>query len=67
MYMFVIGHCVACETQLTFNPDRVPSLRVNGVREPLCRGCHAEWNKIHRPGQEPLAIHEDAYEPQEVN
>ena len=67
-FMFVIAPCVACGVTITFNPERVPSLRVNGSREPLCRGCHARWNEIHRlaHGLEPLPIPEGAYEPEEV-
>lgn len=67
-YMFVIGSCVACRATITFNPTWVPSIRVNGSREPLCPACHARWNQIHRvsKGLEPLPIHPEAYEPEEV-
>jgi hypothetical protein len=36
---FCTGSCLACRRPFTFNPMRVPSLRVNGVREPICEGC----------------------------
>lgn len=62
-WMYVIGNCVSCKTVIGFNPDLVPSIRVNGVREPLCLDCVARWEKIH--GQK-VNIHPDAYEPQEV-
>ena len=61
MFMFVIGHCCACHVQITFNPTHVPSLRVNGSREPLCRTCAVKWHAIHRPGKEPV-IHPEAFE-----
>jgi hypothetical protein len=62
-WMFVAGRCAACQTFITFNPDLVPSIRVNGVKEPLCPECVAKWEQIH--GQK-VNIHPEAYEPQEV-
>lgn len=66
-FMFVIGNCCACHAPITFSPSRVPSLVVAGSREPLCRGCHARWNKIHRTSQglPPVEAHPDAWEPEE--
>ena len=67
-FMFVIGHCIACGVYLTFNPHYVPSLIVEGQREPLCRGCHSRWNKIHRvdKGLEPITLHPEAYKEAEA-
>jgi hypothetical protein len=67
-FMFVVGSCVACHAMITFNPHHVPSLRVRGEREPLCKSCFARWNKIHRTSQglEPLPLHPEAYESEEV-
>jgi len=64
MYCFVVGNCCACGALVTFNPVRVPSLTVNGSKEPLCRGCFARWNAIHRvpKGLEPVEAHADAWE-----
>ena len=56
-----VCRCVACGVTLKVNPNLCPSLRVNGVRQPICRACHALWNQIHRPGLEPLPIKEGAY------
>lgn len=63
--MFVIGDCVACKSLITFNPDHVPSLRVNGVREPLCKACFDRWNELHRvsKGLPPEPLHPEAYSP----
>lgn len=44
---FVIAPCLGCGIPFPFNPDRVPSLRVNdegqpdprGRRQPVCRTC----------------------------
>lgn len=68
MFLFVFGTCVACRTPITFNPDKVPSIRVNGEREPLCLSCHGRWNQIHRvsKGLKPIPVEPDAYEPAEV-
>jgi len=64
-YVFVLGCCCACRAVIGFNPNHVPSLRVNGKREPLCPGCHKKWNEIHRvsKGLEPIEAHPDAWEP----
>jgi hypothetical protein len=63
-FMFVMGFCIACHTPISFNPHTVPSLRVNGTREPLCRGCANKWNKLHPENARPIAA--DAYEAAEV-
>ncbi len=58
--MFCMGYCVACRAFIAFNPVHVPSLTVNGEREPLCRSCAELWRTIHnRPD---ITIHKDAYE-----
>ena len=66
-YYFMVAGCVACEVTITCNPDYVPSLVVNGHREPICKNCHARWNEIHRisKGLDPVPVHPQAYEPQE--
>ena len=67
-YMYVHGFCINCGTSISFNAHRVPSIRVNGCREPLCAGCHDKWNEMHRTskGLDPVSIHPNAYEPVEV-
>ncbi len=67
-YMFLIAECVACGATFTCNPELVPSIRVGGKREPICRVCHARWNEIHRTSQglAPEEARPGAYEPQEV-
>lgn len=59
-YAIMVGRCVACHTRIIFNPIRVPSLRVNGVREPLCEACANKWNQLHPDKAHP--IHPEAYE-----
>ena len=64
-YAFCVGRCCACGEAISFNPLKVPSLRIDGERQPLCRNCFDLWNEIHRinQGLDPLPIHPDAYEP----
>jgi hypothetical protein len=38
-YLWAIGPCFGCQQLFGFDPDRVPSVRVNDIREPVCRNC----------------------------
>ena len=38
-YAIATGTCYTCGALFNFNPVRVPSVRVDGVREPICRAC----------------------------
>ncbi len=62
-YMYLVANCISCKCLFTCNPDLVPSLKVNGVKEPLCRSCTEVWEKIHGKTD---TILPGAYEPQEV-
>ena len=66
-YMMMVSPCVNCGKTLICNPDAVPSIRVNGTKEPLCENCFNEWNEIHRTskGLEPVKLNPKAYEPAE--
>ena len=65
-YMMVHTACVACSRVVGINPTHCPSLRVNGEREPICRVCFNEWNRVHRVarGLDPIPLHPQAYEPE---
>ena len=78
-YELLLFVCVSCNAQDTANVELVPSLRVkrdtdgqvyaspDGQREPLCRNCSTTVNEIRADaGMEPIIVHPDAYEPQEV-
>jgi hypothetical protein len=56
--------CFGCGRPFGFNPHRVPSVVVHGVRQPICRTCVelANPNRIAK-GLEPIAILPGAYEP----
>lgn len=62
-YAILMTHCCNCGKTIACNPVKVPSIRVNGTKEPLCRNCFNEWNKIHRTSQglPPVELHPDAY------
>lgn len=61
-YMFVIGPCL-CGAPMTYNPNTVPSIRIDGVRKAVCRSCVERANpKRIANGLEPIVIQADAYE-----
>lgn len=63
-FVFATGLCHSCRCLFSFNPHRVPSLRVNGVREPICLACMTAANKLRiERGEPPHPIHPDAYIP----
>lgn len=66
VYVMVFGNCISCGVFMGFNPAKVPSLRINDVREPLCLECFNKWNQIHRisKGLEPEPLSPNAYMPQ---
>jgi len=66
-YMLATAPCVHCKQLFSFNPDLVPSVRVNGIKEPICKAC-VLWANPKRiaKGLEPIRILPGAYEPQEV-
>jgi len=63
-YVFATGNCIGCGQAFTFNPLRVPSIPINGTREPVCRACIERANQ-RRPalGLEPIIPLPGAYEP----
>jgi len=63
-YAFVISACAACGNSFSYNPLRVPSVRIKGNREPICRPCVEGWSaRKVAAGQPALEIPADAYEP----
>ena len=63
-YITATAECVHCHQPFTFNPMRVPSVVVNGLREPLCEPC-VTWANAERErrGLPLFTVHADAYEP----
>jgi len=69
VYMFVLGPYVRCGKIFSFNPERVPSMRLtpDGPREPICKEC-VEWANMLRKeeGAPEIVPLPGAYEPEEV-
>jgi hypothetical protein len=66
-YMYVIGNCFGCGNRFTFNADKVPSIPINGVREPVCANCVERANLMREAnGLDPIVVLPGAYEPEEV-
>lgn len=63
---YVLAHstCFGCGRPFGYNPHRVPSIRINGVREPICASCVeiANTERVKR-GLDPIVPLPDAYEP----
>jgi hypothetical protein len=38
-YAYCTSACFGCGRLFSYNPVRVPSIRVNGNREPICQTC----------------------------
>jgi len=62
-YISIIGQCYSCGKPFHFHPNLVPSLRINGVREPICKDCVDRANPIRKKKGLPEITYEpDAYE-----
>lgn len=58
------GTCVNCGQVFAFNPNWVPSVRVNGTREPVCLDCVRRANPVRKAkGLPEIVVHPQAYEP----
>lgn len=62
-YMWCMALCFRCKTCFGFNPHKVPSVTVNGTREPICLNCVTAVNpKRIANGLEPIVPLPGAYE-----
>jgi hypothetical protein len=62
-YAFCISPCIGCGRVFNYNPMRVPSVTVNGSREPICQRCVDRVNPTRiANGLEPIVPLPDAYE-----
>jgi hypothetical protein len=62
-YAFVLGACIVCKQPFTFHPHLVPSVVINGVREPICESCVRAANPLRRArGLPEIEIHPRAYD-----
>lgn len=53
-YAIMFGTCAACHKPIGFNPHKVPSLMVDGKREPICETCANRWNELHPENARPI-------------
>lgn len=65
-YMACIAPCLRCRRPFSFHPERVPSIRVDGERRPMCQEC-MEWfnSEREKAGLDPVPILPGAYDPVE--
>jgi len=62
-YVTCIGTCIGCKKTFSFNPHKVPTVRVEGVKREICRTCIEIANpKRIANGLEPCEILPGAYE-----
>lgn len=56
-YAFCLAPCVRCKQPFSFNPHKVPSIRVpppDGPKQPLCRSCVEVLQEVRKQqGLEP--------------
>lgn len=70
-YAMAHSRCYGCGQMMSYNPMRVPSVRIKdgrpdpeGKREPICRSCIERVNPRRiANGLEPIVPFADAYEP----
>jgi len=61
-YALATSSCAGCRKLFSYNPVRVPSIRLNGNREPICQSCIEIVNpKRIANGLDPIVPHPDAY------
>lgn len=66
-YMYVLGSCFGCGQRFAFSAERVPSIVVDGEREPICLQCVTRVNPTRvAAGLDPIVPLPGAYEPDEV-
>ena len=73
-FMIATSECIGCGGLFSYNPELVPSIRLNenrepdpnGKREPICRNCVERVNPVRvSRGLKPIEIVPGAYEPNE--
>lgn len=63
-YAYATSTCIGCRRLFSYNPVRVPSVRVLGERQPICAVCVARVNPLRLAnGLDPIVPLPDAYEP----
>jgi hypothetical protein len=61
-YVMIVGTCIGCKGVFGFNPVHVPSVRIDGKREPICKACVDRVNPIRKMhGVPEIVPHPEAY------
>lgn len=61
-YVSVIGTCIGCGQPFSFHPNKVPSIRIRGVRREICAACVAAANPRRiANGLAPIVVLPGAY------
>lgn len=55
-YMVAMGECFACKRIFSFNADLVPSIAIEGVRQPICLDCVNRANLKRQATGMPLIV-----------
>jgi hypothetical protein len=62
-YALCTSECFGCHRIFSYNPMRVPSIRINGNRKPICLECVKRANPIRAEnGLPPIVPAPDAYD-----
>lgn len=63
-YVLCMGACFACKKPFSFNPNKVPSIRVDGMKREVCESCIRLANPRRKAnGLDEIVIRDGAYEP----
>jgi hypothetical protein len=63
-YVMCAAACFGCKQPFYFNPNKVPAIRVEGEKMPVCRDCIERANRARIAiGIAPFEIDPHAYEP----
>ena len=63
-YAIATGSCIGCKKLFGYNPHKVPSIPIGGVRQAICRSCAGIVQENQRRDGLPVTeIHPEAYEP----
>lgn len=63
-YAVAISPCFGCRKTFGYNPHKVPSIPIKGVREPICEVCVERANPVRiENGLDPIVVLPGAYEP----
>ena len=64
MYALMLAQCPVCKNGFACNPLRVPSLRINGEKEGICKDCFEFRQQYREANDLPRETYAaDAYSP----